>query len=215
MSLLPSLSTDLTRHSTRLQLVRELKRKKQEAILEGTYAADEKDTDLFSETSSMTGRSATTSLASSRMTGKSRKNRRKASHRKWSLREGSSREDLALMEAISDLCTTVDSLQDEVPSLLRMLLIYDHTQEAKQLHSLFSELLDSVKSAVEKAWPKQATPTTQNVPITGPHATVNSMLASMATTGEQIHGANGEEAVDFPRPKLRDMTQQLRISLLL
>ena len=44
---------------------------------------------------------------------KSRKNRRKASHRKWSLREGSSREDLALMEAISDLCTTVDSLQGE------------------------------------------------------------------------------------------------------
>ncbi|CAI8000180.1 Elongator complex protein 1, partial [Geodia barretti] len=69
MSLLPSLSTDLTRHSTRLQLVRELKRKKQEAILEGTYAADEKDADLFSDTSSMTGRSATTSLASSRMTG--------------------------------------------------------------------------------------------------------------------------------------------------
>ena len=88
MSLLPSISTDLTRHSTRLQLVRELKRKKQEAILgavptqivgflhlinpfptEGTYAVDEKDADLFSDTSSMTGRSATTSLASSRMTG--------------------------------------------------------------------------------------------------------------------------------------------------
>ena len=42
---------------------------------------------------------------------KSRKNRRKSSHRRWSLKEGSSHEDLALMEAISDLCTTVDSLQ--------------------------------------------------------------------------------------------------------
>ena len=127
------------------------------------------------------------------------------------------------MEAITDLCTTVDSLQgegknlqpvkilhpekffhvsDEIPSLVQMLLLYDHTQEAKQLHSLFTDLLESAKLAVEKTWPKQATPTTQVcvlalhhnyimicfqvVPVTGPHATVNSMLASMATTREQL-----------------------------
>ena len=42
---------------------------------------------------------------------KSVKTRRKASHKKWSLREGSSHEDLALIEAISDLCGTVDRLQ--------------------------------------------------------------------------------------------------------
>ena len=46
---------------------------------------------------------------------KSVKNRRKASHRKWSLRAGSFHEDLALMEAITDVCGTVDSLQGVSP----------------------------------------------------------------------------------------------------
>ena len=136
------------------------------------------------------------------------------SHKRWSLREGSRHEDLALLEAITELCGTADSLRgercacvrvcvcvssfsgchyistDEVPSLLQMLLLFDHAQEARQLLSLFTELLDSAKTAVERAWPKQATPTP--APVTGPEATVNSMIASMATATEQSLSNNGE-----------------------
>jgi elongator complex protein 1 len=214
LSLLPSLSSDLSRHSQRLQLVRDTKRKQQEAILDGSCAVDERDADLFSDSSSVTtGRSATTSLASSRTSGKSGKNRRKAANRRWSLREGSRHEDLALVEAVSTLCGTVDHLQDEVPSLLQTLLLYGHAHEARQLHSSFTALLDSAEIAIEKVWPRQqATPTnTQLSLVTGPHMTVNRMLTSIATSPPS---ATDTEA-SFPRPQLRDTKAQLKISTLL
>lgn len=89
LSLFESLLADFKQHSSRLLVVRDTKRQKQAAILgiimsklasniciilhfvvvvvvaEGTYAADEKDADLFSDTSSVTGQSAVSSLNTS------------------------------------------------------------------------------------------------------------------------------------------------------
>ena len=91
LALFESLGSDFKQHSSRLGVVRETKRQKQAAILgksakvtdgplcrqsrcgeeaniffiDGTYAADEKDADLFSDTSSITGRSAVSSTNTS------------------------------------------------------------------------------------------------------------------------------------------------------
>lgn len=52
---------------------------------------------------------------------------------------------------------------DEIPSLLEGLLLYGHTHEARQLHRLFTELMTSVRTAVERAWPQETTPTNTQV----------------------------------------------------
>lgn len=85
------------------------------------------------------------------------KNRRKAERKKHSLREGSANEDLALMEALTETVNTVDRLQDEVASLLGMLVQYGFTEEGRNVQRTFECLLSTVKSKMDTIWsPRRA-----------------------------------------------------------
>ena len=86
---------------------------------------------------------------------RSTKNRRKAERKKHSLREGSANEDIALMEALGEIVMTVDRLQDEVASLLGMLVQFGFTIEGKNIQRTFEKLLSLVKSKMDEVWSPQ------------------------------------------------------------
>ena len=86
---------------------------------------------------------------------RSTKNRRKAERKKHSLREGSANEEIALMEALGETVTTVDRLQDEVASLLGMLVQFGFTSEGKDIQRIFEKLLSLVRSKMDEVWPPQ------------------------------------------------------------
>ncbi len=68
------------------------------------------------------------------------------------MREGSANEDVALMEALGEVVTTVDRLQDEVASLLGMLMQFGFTTEGKDIQRTFEKLLSLVKSKMDEVW---------------------------------------------------------------
>ncbi|TRY90045.1 hypothetical protein DNTS_031568 [Danionella cerebrum] len=103
------------RHKNRLSVVREIKAK---ASLElfGEDAPDCVDAELFSEASSvLTGShlGSKYSRSNSRISSRSSKNRRKAEGKKHSLKEGSPFEDIALMNALSQIIIVVDGMRGE------------------------------------------------------------------------------------------------------
>ena len=98
---------------------------------------------------------------------RSTKNRRKAERKKHSLREGSANEDLALMEALGEIVSTVDRLQDEVASLLGILVQFGFMREGKDIQRTFEKLLGLVKSKIDEIWvPQRQEPSLSNLSIT-------------------------------------------------
>ena len=59
------------------------------------------------------------------------------------------------MEALGEIVTTVDRLQDEVASLLGMLVQFGFTSEGKDIQRTFEKLLSFVKSKKDEVWPPQ------------------------------------------------------------
>ena len=57
------------------------------------------------------------------------------------------------MEALSEIVSTVDRLQDEVASLLGMLAQYCFMNEGKDIQRTFEKLLNLVKSKMDNIWP--------------------------------------------------------------
>ena len=71
------------------------------------------------------------------------------------MREGSANEDIALMEALGEIVSTVDRLQDEVASLLGVLVQFGFMSEGKNIQRTFEKLLGLVKSKMDEIWPPQ------------------------------------------------------------
>ncbi|KAK3728978.1 hypothetical protein QZH41_008724, partial [Actinostola sp. cb2023] len=104
-------SETFTKYKTRLQVVRETKERERLEILESGTLRDDTDADIYSDTSSMTGVSGYGSSVGSkgtRSTGRSSKNRRKLERKKYSLKEGSKNEDLALMFELGEIINQAD-----------------------------------------------------------------------------------------------------------
>ena len=91
------------------------------------------------------------------LSSRSSKNRRKAERKKHSLREGSTFEDVALVEAVEEIVGTVDKMQDEVRSLLGMLVQHGFSREAARLQTRFGVLVDCVGPGATSVWPSQLT----------------------------------------------------------
>ena len=71
------------------------------------------------------------------------------------MRKGSVNEDIALMEALGEIVTTVDRLQEEVASLLCMLVQFGFTIEGKNVQRTFEKFLSLVRSKMDEVWPPQ------------------------------------------------------------
>ncbi|KAI6058316.1 Elongator complex protein 1 [Aix galericulata] len=110
---LDSQKTAFLRHKSRLQVVRELKEKASES-LHDYEMPNCQELDLFSETSSVVTASDMNSKYShsnSRISARSSKNRRKAERKRYSLKEGSPFEDVALLEVLGESVRAVENVK--------------------------------------------------------------------------------------------------------
>ncbi|XP_065910972.1 putative elongator complex protein 1 isoform X2 [Dysidea avara] len=184
MATLETVDRNFTQYSSRLYIVRATKAAHAALIADGEMVEEDKE-DLFSETSSVTSlRSASGSTSvHSRTTAHSRKNRRKAEKKKYSLKEGSQYEDVALLIALGDIVTNISNMQNDVAQLLTILVQFNKDQLAKQLQSAFATLLGIVKSRIPSIWtPVDVQNTTS---LTGPQSTANSIVTGLADEREQ------------------------------
>ncbi|XP_010177962.1 PREDICTED: elongator complex protein 1, partial [Mesitornis unicolor] len=110
---LDSRKTAFICHKSRLQVVRELKEKACEC-LQDYEMPNYSELDLFSETSSVVTPSDMNSKyshSSSRISARSSKNRRKAERKRYSLKEGSPFEDMALLEVLGENIRAVETVK--------------------------------------------------------------------------------------------------------
>ncbi|VCX30510.1 unnamed protein product [Gulo gulo] len=179
MALLDSQTATFSRHKNRLLVVRDLKERAQQVNLDDEVPQGQ-ESDLFSETSSvMSGSdmSGKYSHSNSRISARSSKNRRKAERKKHSLKEGSPLEDLALLEALSEIVQSTEKLKDEVYHILKVLFLFEFDEEGRGLQKAFEDALQLMERSLPEIW----TLTHQQnsaTPVLGPDSTANSIMAS-------------------------------------
>ncbi|XP_040860347.1 elongator complex protein 1 isoform X1 [Ochotona curzoniae] len=211
MVFLDSQTAIFSRHKERLLVVRELKAQAQQTNLDEEMPHGQ-EADLFSETSSVvTGSemSGKYSHSNSRISARSSKNRRKAERKKHSLKEGSPLEDVALLEALSEVVQSIDKLKDEVHCILKVLFLFEFDEQGMQLQKTFENTLQLVEKSLPEIW---TLPCQQNsaTPILGPNSTVNSIMASYQ---QQKTSAPVLDAEFFTPPQINRKTQW-KLSLL-
>uniref|UniRef100_A0A8C1ZHB8 Elongator complex protein 1 n=1 Tax=Cyprinus carpio TaxID=7962 RepID=A0A8C1ZHB8_CYPCA len=159
------------------------------------------DAELYSEASSvLTGShlGSKYSRSNSRISSRSSKNRRKAEGKKHSLKEGSPFEDIALLNALTQIITIVDKMREEVHSLLKALVLFQFDGAASSLQRDYGELLQLMETALPEIW-------TDNLqqgqtPLTGPNSTANSIMASFQ---QQRPAVPQQDTEALTAPKMR------------
>ncbi|XP_028910875.1 elongator complex protein 1 isoform X1 [Ornithorhynchus anatinus] len=201
-----------TRHKKRLLVVREQKEQAQQGLLD-EEVPNGQESDLFSETSSvMSGSdmSGKYSHSNSRISARSAKNRRKAERKKHSLKEGSPLEDLALLEALSEVVRSIEKLKDEVYHLLKVLILFEYDTQARELQQTFEDTLQLMERSLPEIWTLAQQPSTA-MPVLGPNSTANSIMASYRQQKASAPALLDAEL--FIPPKLNKSTQW-KLSLL-
>lgn len=206
MAFLDSQTATFSRHKKRLLVVRELKEQAQQVNLDDE-APHGQESDLFSETSSvMSGRY---SHSNSRISARSSKNRRKAERKKHSLKEGSPMEDVALLEALSEVVQGTEKLKDEIGHILKMLFLFEFDEQGRELQKAFEDTLLLMERSLPEIWtltPQQSSAT----PVLGPSSTANSIMASYQQQKTSVPVLDAEL---FMPPKINRRTQW-KLSLL-
>ncbi|ELW64582.1 Elongator complex protein 1 [Tupaia chinensis] len=154
MAFLDSQAATFSRHKQRLLVVRELKEQAQQANLDDEVPHAQ-ESDLFSETSSVVSGSEMSgrySHSNSRISARSSKNRRKAERKKHSLKEGSPLEDLALLEALSEVVQSTEKLKDEVYHILKVLFLFEFDEQGRELQKAFENTLQLMERSLPEIW---------------------------------------------------------------
>ncbi|KAF3821189.1 hypothetical protein GH733_011342, partial [Mirounga leonina] len=149
MALLDSQTATFSRHKKRLLVVRELKEQAQQVNLDDEVPQGQ-ESDLFSETSSVM--SDKYSHSNSRISARSSKNRRKAERKKHSLKEGSPLEDLALLEALSEVVQSTEKLKEEVYHILKVLFLFEFDEQGRELQKAFEDTLQLMERSLPEIW---------------------------------------------------------------
>ncbi|XP_057205981.1 elongator complex protein 1 [Triplophysa rosa] len=201
MSFIESQKALFIRHKNRLAVVRELKAKASLELFD-EEGPDCADSELYSEASSvLTGShlGSKHSHSNSRISSRSSKNRRKAEGKKYSLKEGSPFEDIALLRAVIQIITVVDKMKEEVHNLLKVLVLFLFDAQASSLQRVYSELLQLMETSIPDIWSENAQ-RGQN-PLTGPDSTANSIMASFQ---QQRPTASPQDPEVLMAPKMRN-----------
>ncbi|XP_026136123.1 elongator complex protein 1-like isoform X1 [Carassius auratus] len=199
-SFLESQKALFIRHKNRLAVVRELKAKARLELFDED-GPDCADAELYSEASSvLTGShlGSKYSRSNSRISSRSSKNRRKAEGKKHSLKEGSPFEDIALLNALTQIITIVDKMREEVHSLLKALVLFQFDAAASSLQRDYGELLQLVESALPEIWTDNQQQS--QTPLTGPNSTANSIMASFQ---QQRPAVPQQDTEALSAPKMR------------
>ncbi|NXR29314.1 ELP1 protein, partial [Cinclus mexicanus] len=164
-------------HKSRLQVVRELKKACEN--LQDYEVPNCPELELFSETSSVVTASDMNSKYShsnSRISARSSKNRRKAERKRYSLKEGSPFEDIALLEVLGENVRAVETVKGEIHILLKQLVLFGYDEQAGALQQVLEEVLQLMETSVPEIW----TPDLQSSVslVLGPNSTANSIMAA-------------------------------------
>ncbi|NWR57482.1 ELP1 protein, partial [Bucorvus abyssinicus] len=176
---LESQKTAFLRHKSRLQVVRELKEKACES-LQDYEMPNCPELDLCSETSSVVTASDVNSKYShsnSRISARSSKNRRKAERKRYSLKEGSPFEDMALLEALGENVRAVETVKGDIHILLKQLVLFGYNEQAGVLHQVLEEVLQLMEASIPEIWTPDLQQSFVN-PVLGPNSTANSIMAA-------------------------------------
>uniref|UniRef100_A0A8B9PM09 Elongator complex protein 1 n=1 Tax=Apteryx owenii TaxID=8824 RepID=A0A8B9PM09_APTOW len=175
---LDSQKTAFLRHKSRLQVVRELKEKACES-LQDYEMPNCPELDLISETSSVVTASDMNSKYShsnSRISARSSKNRRKAERKRYSLKEGSPFEDVALLEALGENVRAVETVKD-IHILLKQLVLFGYDEQAGELQRVLEDILHLMETSLPEIWSPELRQSSLN-PVLGPNSTANSIMAA-------------------------------------
>ncbi|NWR76836.1 ELP1 protein, partial [Centropus unirufus] len=176
---LDSQKTAFVHHKSRLQVVRELKEKAFESM-QDCEMPHCPELDLLSETSSVvtvSDMNSKYSHSNSRISARSSKNRRKAERKRYSLKEGSPFEDMALLEALGENVHAVETVKGDIHILLKQLVLFGYDEQAGALQQLLEEVLQLMETSIPEIW----TPVLQQSsvsPVLGPNSTANSIMAA-------------------------------------
>uniref|UniRef100_A0A8B9GHK1 Elongator complex protein 1 n=1 Tax=Amazona collaria TaxID=241587 RepID=A0A8B9GHK1_9PSIT len=135
--------------------------------------------DLFSETSSVVTASDMNSKyshSSSRISVRSSKNRRKAERKRYSLKEGSPFEDIALLEVLGENVRAVETVKD-IHILLKQLVLFGYNEQAGTLQQALEEILQLMETSIPEIWTPDLQRSSVN-PVLGPSSTANSIMAA-------------------------------------
>ncbi|OWF47940.1 putative elongator complex protein 1 [Mizuhopecten yessoensis] len=204
METLENCKSEFDKYKKRLAVVREEKEKARLEFLESGGAGNFADADLFSDTSSATGESIQSSRYSSesarsgrsslysKSSGSSVKNRRKAEHKRWKLKEGSQFEDFALIAALAKLIKMVDDMRDEMNALLRVLLQFHQYKQAADIQRAYDRLLTQMDRGIPEIW-QDSEEGKESQPMLGPMTTANS-IAQAVQRGQSLE--HSQEKLD-------------------
>ncbi|XP_069632467.1 elongator complex protein 1 isoform X3 [Haliaeetus albicilla] len=176
---LDSQKTAFLQHKSRLQVVRELKKKACET-LQDYEMQNCPELDLFSETSSVVTASDMNSKyshSSSRISVRSSKNRRKAERKRYSLKEGSPFEDMALLEVLGENVRAVETVKGDLHILLKQLVLFGYDEQAGALQQVLQEVLQLMETSIPEVWTPDLQQSSVN-PVLGPNSTANSIMAA-------------------------------------
>ncbi|GIY88877.1 elongator complex protein 1 [Caerostris darwini] len=175
---LEQLFKTFSQHSERLKIVRTQKKVKTEESNAITFADDE----LFSDIGSVTDAASScveSKQSGSIMTRKSSKNRKKLKLKKYRLKEGSADEDLALIVALSEITTKIDTLKDNFLNTLKAMVHFEFDDAAKTLQELMMKIISVVETEMPIIWnPLENIGSTPDMKF-GPDSTVNSITATL------------------------------------
>ncbi|NWR39395.1 ELP1 protein, partial [Tachuris rubrigastra] len=176
---LDSQKTAFLRYKSRLQVVREMKEKACES-LQDYEVPNCPELELFSETSSIVTASDMNSKYShsnSRISARSSKNRRKAERKKYSLKEGSPFEDIALLEVLGENVRAVESVKGDIHILLKQLVLFGYDEQAGALQQVLEEVLQLMETSIPEIWTPDLQQSSVNLAL-GPNSTANSIMAA-------------------------------------
>ncbi|NXE54820.1 ELP1 protein, partial [Casuarius casuarius] len=176
---LDSQKTAFLRHKSRLQVVRELKEKACGSLQDYEMPSCP-ELDLISETSSVVTASDMNSKYShsnSRISARSSKNRRKAERKRYSLKEGSPFEDMALLEALGENVRAVETVKGDIHVLLKQLVLFGYDKQAGELQRVLEEVLHLMETSIPEIWSPELQQSSLS-PVLGPNSTANSIMAA-------------------------------------
>uniref|UniRef100_A0A915Q691 Elongator complex protein 1 n=1 Tax=Setaria digitata TaxID=48799 RepID=A0A915Q691_9BILA len=144
-----SWGTLLEQYCCRLEVVRQNKKSSLSEAIRRFTGQDISISDMFSE-ASVTGSDISKISAASTASARRRKHIEK---KKKLLKEGSQYEDAALLNAVKDIVSLIDSQQNELVLLLPALIAVDAVEEARTLQTHFQTLIKRTQKIIEIAWP--------------------------------------------------------------
>lgn len=154
--------------------------------------ADDREGDLYSDTSSMAPSARSSAARSQRShvslttahSQHSGKSRRRLESKQRSLREGGMFEEEALLDALAQLATQLDLRKEAVGQLICLLLLLERPAQAREIQTLLATALAAVQSRYNEIWSFRATPATTEPLLAGPGASTNAILAAAAAAAK-------------------------------